>query len=242
MAPPWEALNKIDETIRGFIETTGEEALAGETMEEISIQEIRDQEGRVREKMIVIHDAVCVKRAILFRDLGIYIGVGTLLEPTAVIKAPALIGENCEVRQGAYCRGRVIVGDHSVVGHVTEVKNSIIMNHSEAGHFAYIGDSIIGSHVNLGAGTKLANLRFRSSREKELGSRADGIRLGSGQEILDTGLRKLGAVIGDYSELGCNSVTSPGTLLKHGCWVYPGAVVGKGIHPSGSKIHHPSVT
>lgn len=234
--PPWEALAKIAGAIRDFLDGTVKDAARGEALRGVSQQEAQDPEGNVLERMLVVERAVRLKTPVIFPELGIYIGEGTLLEPTAIIKAYAIIGNRCEIRQGAYCRGSVIVGDHCTVGHVTEIKNSVMMNHSEAGHFAYIGDSIIGSHVNLGAGTKLANLQFRSKKEKAEGKKSGRIRLKAGEEILDTGLRKFGAVIGDYSELGCNCVTSPGVILGQGSWVHPNATVTKGVYPPGSRI------
>ncbi|MBI5184811.1 MAG: glucose-1-phosphate thymidylyltransferase [Nitrospinae bacterium] len=234
--PPWEALAKIAGAIRDFLDGTGKDAVRGETLKEVSQQEAQDHEGNATERVLVVERAVRLKAPVIFHDLGIYIGEGTLLEPTAIIKASAIIGNHCEIRQGAYCRGNVIAGDHCTVGHATEIKNSIMMDHSEAGHFAYIGDSIIGSHVNLGAGTKLANLQFRSKKEKAEGKKSGRIRLKAGDEILDTGLRKLGAVIGDYCELGCNCVTSPGVILGQGSWVHPNATVAKGVYPPGARI------
>lgn len=234
--PPWEALAGIAGAIRGFLDRAGKDAAIGETLSGVSMQETRNHEGNAPERMLVVERAVRLKTPVIFPELGIYIGEETLLEPTAIIKASAIIGNRCEIRQGAYCRGNVIVGDHCTVGHVTEIKNSIMMDHSEAGHFAYIGDSVIGSHVNLGAGTKLANLQFRSKKEKTEGKKSGRIRLKAGEEIIDTGLRKLGAVIGDYSELGCNCVTSPGVILGQGCWVHPNATVAKGVYPPGARI------
>ena len=105
---------------------------------------------------------VKLKTPIISENLGIRIGSGTILEPTAIIKGPAIIGKNNDIRQGAYMRGNVMVGDHCVIGHCTEIKNSILMNHVEAGHFNYVGDSILGSYVNMGAGSRLANVQFRS--------------------------------------------------------------------------------
>lgn len=155
----------------------------------------------------------------------VYIGEDTIVEPGAYIKGPAIIGKNTQVRQGAYIRGDVIVGDRCVVGHTTEVKGAVMLNGAQAGHFAYIGDSILGNHVNLGAGTKLANLKM---------IKGNVIVRHNGKEI-DTGLRKFGAIIGDYGELGCNSVTSPGTILGKNCIVYPCASI-HGIFEENSII------
>lgn len=156
----------------------------------------------------------------------IYLGPGTLVESGAYIQGPAYIGRQTEVRQGAYIRGGCLVGDRCVVGHVTEMKNSIMLNGAKAGHFAYIGDSILGNNCNLGAGTKLANLKvFRGT-----------VKVKSPGKTYDTGLRKLGAILGDATETGCNSVTNPGTLLGPKCIVGPNATVHPGYYPPRSII------
>ncbi|MBD3379987.1 MAG: glucose-1-phosphate thymidylyltransferase [Candidatus Omnitrophica bacterium] len=155
---------------------------------------------------------------------NIYIGKGTVVEPGALIKEPAYIGDNSEVRQGAYLRGNVMVGNGCVVGHTTEVKSSLMLGGSKAGHFAYIGDSILGK-VNLGAGTRLANLKVLDS----------GVVLRVEGREYDTGLRKFGAIMGDGAETGCNTVTSPGTLLSKGCLTYPNSII-RGFHPEGTIV------
>lgn len=114
----------------------------------------------------------------------ISIGEGTQIEPGAYISGPCIIGKNCVIRHGAYIRGHVITGDGCVIGHATEVKNSIFLNHALAAHFAYVGDSILGNYVNLGAGTKCANLRLDG---KEVVVRVGG-------QKLKTGRRKFGAI------------------------------------------------
>ncbi len=161
---------------------------------------------------------------LLGRDIEI--GKGTLVEPGALIKGPAIIGDFTEVRQGAYVRGNCIVGDRCVVGHTTEVKGSVMLNGAKAGHFAYIGDSILGNDVNLGAGTKLANLKIIT---QDITIRIEG-------RVHHTGLRKMGAVIGDRAELGCNSVTNPGVILGKGSMVYPCVSVPAGFYPEGTVI------
>jgi acetyltransferase-like isoleucine patch superfamily enzyme len=163
--------------------------------------------------------------AILF-DSGISIGEGTVVEPGALIKGPTIIGNHTEVRQGAYLRGNCLIGDRCVVGHTTEVKHSIMLDDAKAGHFAYIGDSILGNHVNLGAGTKLANLKIV---DVEMKLRVEG-------KVYKTGLRKLGAILGDHTESGCNSVTSPGTLLGKRSMVYPCVNLPGGFYPERTII------
>ena len=107
-----------------------------------------------------------VREALVVEGTGVVLGQGVVIEPGALIKSPAIIGTGTEIRHGAYLRGDVLTGERCTIGHDTEVKNSIFMNHSEAGHFAYVGDSILGSYVNLGAGTKLANLELRRADDK----------------------------------------------------------------------------
>jgi bifunctional N-acetylglucosamine-1-phosphate-uridyltransferase/glucosamine-1-phosphate-acetyltransferase GlmU-like protein len=151
----------------------------------------------------------------------IYIGQGSVVEPGALIKGPTIIGNYTEVRQGAYIRGDCLVGNRCVVGHTTEIKNGVMLNEAKAGHFAYVGDSILGNGVNLGAGTKLANLKIVES----------SIILRINRQRCDTGLKKFGAIIGDQVATGCNSVTNPGTLLGQGSLVYPNTAVKSGYYP-----------
>lgn len=150
------------------------------------------------------------KGAFLSSD-DIFIDEGTVVEAGAYIKGPAIIGKNCEIRSGAYIRGNVLVGDSCVIGHTTEIKGSIMLNNAKAGHFAYIGDSILGNNVNLGAGVKLANLKVIKGN----------VNVKIDKERIDSGLRKFGGILGDNTELGCNSVTSPGTLIGKNCACYP---------------------
>lgn len=165
--------------------------------------------------------AVILPGAFLFND-QIIIGPGTVVEPGAFIKGPAVIGSHSEIRQGAYIRGDCLVGSRCVVGHTTEIKGSIMLDGAKAGHFAYVGDSILGKDVNLGAGTKLANLKMIPG----------SIIVTADKKRYDTGRRKLGAILGDRTETGCNSVTSPGTLMGPSSIVYSGVAVPGGYYPS----------
>jgi len=171
-------------------------------------------------------DAAVLYAGSVLWDEEISLGPGCVIEPGALIKGPTLIGGHTEVRQGAYMRGRCIVGDGCVVGHTTEIKSSVMLNGAKAGHFAYIGDSILGNSSNLGAGTKLANLKITEST----------VRVRIGQEWIDTGLRKFGAILGDGVEIGCNSVTNPGALLARGCMVYPVTSVSPGYYEPKSVL------
>lgn len=159
------------------------------------------------------------------------IGEGTVVEDGACIVGPAIIGRNCEIRQGAYIRGEAILGDGAVLGHASELKNSMMLDDAKAPHFAYVGDSILGRGVNLGAGTKLSNLAVSS--EKDASGIRPTIQITIEGERIDTGLAKLGAIIGDYSQTGCNAVTNPGTLIGRNSLIYPNTSVAKGYYPDG---------
>jgi UDP-N-acetylglucosamine diphosphorylase / glucose-1-phosphate thymidylyltransferase / UDP-N-acetylgalactosamine diphosphorylase / glucosamine-1-phosphate N-acetyltransferase / galactosamine-1-phosphate N-acetyltransferase len=153
----------------------------------------------------------------------IAIGEGSVVEPGAMIVGPALIGKNCVIRNGAYLRGKAIAGDGALIGHTTEVKNSIFLNGAKAAHFAYVGDSILGRGVNLGAGTKLANFKADTGN-RSITVEVEGARI-------DTGRRKMGAILGDGVELGCNCVTMPGTLVGPGAIAYPCCMLRGAIPP-----------
>lgn len=156
----------------------------------------------------------------------IEIGKGTLIETGTMIKSPTIIGDNNEIRQGAYLRGHIITGRGCILGHTTEIKHTIFLNDAKAGHFNYLGDSILGNNTNLGAGTKLANLRFTGGN----------IFIEHQEERIDTGRKKFGAILGDDTQTGCNSVTNPGTLLGKGSFVMPNTTVRTGYHSPASML------
>ena len=155
----------------------------------------------------------------------ILIEAGAIVEPGAYIEGPAIIGRGALVRHGAYVRANTLAASNSLIGHATETKNTIFLPESKAAHFAYVGDSILGSRVNLGAGTKLANFRLGGGIIK---LRIDG-------KLLSTGRTKLGAILGDDCQLGCNCVCNPGALLGPRCIVRPLANV-QGYHPTRSHL------
>lgn len=161
----------------------------------------------------------------------VVIGEGTVVEPGAFIQGPAVIGRNCQIRHGAYIRGHVLVGDGCIVGHASELKNCIMLDTSQCPHFAYVGDSILGRKVGLGAGTRLSNLPIVSTKDEETGKRPP-IQVTIAGKTYDTGLPKLGAIIGDGSHLGCNVVTNPGCLIGRNVLVYPNTSLKKGYYPS----------
>jgi NDP-sugar pyrophosphorylase family protein len=159
----------------------------------------------------------------------IFIDERAVIEDGVTIHAPAVIGKNTLLRQGAYLRGSVIVGRDCVVGHTTEMKNSLLMDKSKVPHFNYVGDSIIGQGVNLGAGVILANFKSGSSDEK--------VYIHDKDRKINTNLRKLGSILGDNVHIGCNSVLNPGTIIGKNSTIYPLSSV-FGVIPSNSIIKY----
>ena len=137
----------------------------------------------------------------------VFIGEGTVVEAGATIVGPAAIGVNCIIRHNAYIRQEVIVGDKCMVGNACELKNCLLFNDCQVPHFNYVGDSILGHRAHLGAGVVLSNVKVTPGNIYV--------------EKIDTGLDKFGALIGDYSEIGCNSVLNPGSVIGRDCVIYP---------------------
>lgn len=142
---------------------------------------------------------------------NVYAHKTSKISETACINGPTIIGKNTEIRHSAYIRGSVIVGDNCVIGNSTEVKNSIIFNNVQCPHFNYVGDSIMGEYSHIGAGVILSNVK----------SDKTNIKVVSEEEIIETGLRKFGSIIGDHVEVGCNSVLCPGTIVYPNSIIYP---------------------
>jgi len=179
----------------------------------------------------------------------VLIGEGTVVEPGAMIKGPAIIGKNCQIRHNAYLRENVLIGDDCVVGNASELKNALLFNGAQVPHYNYVGDSILGHKAHLGAGVKISNIKllpgnvmvsssgfgvqsseFRPATTDDSQSRTLNPEPGT---VLDTGLRKFGALMGDHAEAGCNAVLNPGSILGRGAVVYPN-VFWRGVLPANS--------
>lgn len=158
-----------------------------------------------------------------FISQAVFIGKGTVVEQGAMIKGPAWIGENCEIRSGCYIRENVIVGNGAVLGNSCEFKNCLIFDEAQVPHFNYVGDSILGYKAHLGAGVILSNVRLDRG---EITVTTDG-------QLVPTGRKKFGALIGDHAEIGCNAVLSPGSIIGRNSIVYPGAQW-RGVLPANS--------
>jgi bifunctional N-acetylglucosamine-1-phosphate-uridyltransferase/glucosamine-1-phosphate-acetyltransferase GlmU-like protein len=167
-------------------------------------------------------DAIAVRLLPEVHLLGdrIAIGRGTRIHPGVVIEGPAFIGRDVEIRPGAYLRGGVWIGDGCVVGANTEIKRGILLPGARAPHLNYVGDSILGAGSNLGAGTILSNFRHDGGE----------VRIATLQGGLATGRRKLGAVLGDGVQTGCNCVLHPGVIVGARTQIYPGVQLRSGLY------------
>ncbi len=154
----------------------------------------------------------------LYAD-GVLVGEGVTIAPTATILPPAIIGSGTEIRPGAYIRGNVIIGENCVVGNSTELKNCILLDGVQVPHYNYVGDSVLGNKAHLGAGAVCSNLK---ADKKPVVIR--------GEQAYETGLKKVGAFLGDGADVGCNCVLNPGTVIGKGSRVYPLTSL-RGVYP-----------
>ena len=154
---------------------------------------------------------------------NIWVSKTVNIPKTAVINGPCIIDHNAEIRNCAYIRGNVIIGKNSVLGNSCEIKNSILYDNVQVPHFNYVGDSILGNYSHMGAGSITSNIK----------SDKTNVTI-KGNENIDTKLRKVGAFLGDYVEIGCNSVLNPGTIIGCNTIIYPLTMV-RGVI-DGNKI------
>ena len=162
---------------------------------------------------------------------GVWIAKSARLAKTATVSGPCIIGKDTELRTGAFIRGCVIVGEGCVVGNSCELKNAILFDCVQVPHFNYVGDSILGYRSHTGAGAITSNVKS----DKTL------VRVKTEDGFIETGLKKFGAMLGDFVEVGCNSVLNPGTVIGRNTNVYPlssvrGTVPPDHIYKSGENI------
>lgn len=146
---------------------------------------------------------------------NVWIAKSAKVAPTAFINGPAIIGKNAEIRHCAYIRGNAVIGEGAVVGNSTELKNVILFDKVQVPHYNYVGDSVLGYKAHMGAGSITSNVKS----DKTL------VTIDYNGEKIVTGLKKMGAMLGDYVEIGCNSVLNPGTVIGIGAHVYPLSMV-----------------
>ncbi|MBO5240218.1 MAG: UDP-N-acetylglucosamine pyrophosphorylase [Clostridia bacterium] len=161
----------------------------------------------------------------------IWVHKSAKIAPTACLNPPCVIGAGAEVRQAAFLRGSVLVGRDCVVGNSTELKNVVLFDGVQVPHYNYVGDSILGYKAHMGAGSITSNVKS----DKTL------VAVQCGEERVDTGLKKVGAMLGDFVEIGCNSVLNPGTIIGRNSQVYPlscvrGTVAENSIYKTGGVV------
>lgn len=156
------------------------------------------------------------------RDGNVWIAKSATVYPTATILGPAIIGERTEVRPGAFIRGSVLVGNDAVVGNSTELKNCVLFDRVQVPHFNYVGDAILGYASHMGGGAITSNVKSDKSP----------VVIKGADFSIPTGRKKVGAMLGDFVEVGCNSVLNPGTVIGEHSNVYPLSAV-RGYIPSG---------
>ena len=154
---------------------------------------------------------------------NVWVHKTAVVAPTAYLGAPCIIGANTEVRHCAFIRGSALVGENCVVGNSVELKNVILFDNVQVPHYNYVGDSILGYKAHMGAGSLTSNVKS----DKSL------VVVKNGEARMETGLKKFGAMVGDYVEVGCNSVLNPGTVVGRNSNIYPLSCV-RGVVPADS--------
>ena len=157
------------------------------------------------------------------RGENVWVAKSAKVAPTAFINGPAIIGKDAEVRHCAFIRGNAIVGEGAVVGNSTELKNVILFNKVQVPHYNYVGDSVLGYKSHMGAGSITSNVKS----DKKL------VVVKAGEETIETGMKKFGAMLGDEVEVGCGSVLNPGTVVGNHSNIYPLSSV-RGFVPANS--------
>ena len=155
------------------------------------------------------------------RGENVWIAKSAKVAPTAYINGPAIIGKDAEVRHCAFIRGNAIVGEGAVVGNSTELKNVILFNKVQVPHYNYVGDSILGYKSHMGAGSITSNVK----------SDKTNVVIKNGEEKIETGMKKIGAILGDYVEVGCGTILNPGSVVGHNTNIYPLSMVRGYIKP-----------
>lgn len=162
------------------------------------------------------------------RGEDIWVAKSAKVAPTACLNGPLIIDEEAEIRHCAFVRGNAIVGKGAVVGNSTELKNVVLFNKVQVPHYNYVGDSVLGFKSHMGAGSITSNVKS----DKTL------VVVKNGEEKIETGLKKMGAMLGDHVEVGCNSVLNPGTVIGRNSNVYPTSCV-RGVIPAGHIFKRP---
>lgn len=209
-------------------------------MSDITVSELYDLEETIAsdlfkevtypwEALPRIHDFIIEHGRTLSKDIyeereeNIWVAKSAKIAPTACLNGPLIIDEEAEIRHCAFIRGNAIVGKGAVVGNSTELKNVVLFNKVQVPHYNYVGDSILGFKSHMGAGSITSNVK---SDKTLVVVKGEGI-------AIETGLKKMGAMLGDNVEVGCNSVLNPGTVIGRNSNIYPTSMV-RGVIPANS--------
>ena len=168
------------------------------------------------EALAGIKDLICrlgqtLGQDYILREEQVWVHKTAKIAPTAYLGAPCIIGANTEVRHGAFIRGSALVGENCVVGNSVEIKNAILFDNVQVPHYNYVGDSILGHYAHMGAGSVTSNVK----------SDRTNVVIKGAETAIPTGRKKVGAMLGDRVEVGCNSVLNPGTVIGRGSSIYP---------------------
>lgn len=207
------------------------------TLEETIAKEIFDGVTYPWEVLPKIHDFILELGKTLSEEEydhpseEVWIAKSATVAPTAYIHGPAIIGKDAEVRHCAFIRGNAIVGEGAVVGNSTELKNAVLFNKVQVPHYNYVGDAVLGYKSHMGAGSICSNVKS----DKKL------VVVKDGEEKIETGLKKFGAMLGDHVEVGCGSVLNPGTVIGRNSNIYPlspvrGCIPADSIYKNAAEI------
>ncbi len=155
---------------------------------------------------------------------NVLIGENVKIYPTATIEGPTVIGSNTEIRPGAFIRGSALVGEGCVIGNSTEMKNCVLCDGVQVPHYNYVGDSVLGDKAHMGAGSICSNFKAGGSN----------VVIHADKDYV-TGLRKIGAILGDYADIGCGAVLNPGTIIGKKTRVYP-LTSARGVYPENAIV------
>ena len=209
-------------------------------MSNITVSELYDLDETIASKLFegvtypwevlpLIHDFIIELGKTLPKDIyeergeNIWVAKSAKIAPTACLNGPLIVDEEAEIRHCAFIRGNAIVGKGAVAGNSTELKNVVLFNKVQVPHYNYVGDSILGFKAHMGAGSITSNVKSDKT-----------LVVVKGEDIvIETGLKKMGAMLGDNVEVGCNSVLNPGTVIGRNTNIYPTSMV-RGVIPANS--------
>lgn len=212
-------MNELSRAIRDFLKELSEKISEGK---EFEFWKELEKAEKAMESVEELSEGVIEDGVVLDNEAIVFVGNDTVIKNGTRIEGKVFIGENCTIGPNAFLRNGTIIADNCHIG-TSEVKNSIILSNSNVPHFSYVGDSVVGENVNLGAGTTTGNLRFDNAN----------VKVEVNGKVIDSGRRKLGALIGHGVKTGIHASIYGGRILGNNSRVYPGRIVEKNIKKGG---------